>query len=235
MAQATFDLLESVSSFVKDEIRRSSIGSTPRLGTIDPEYIPSTYPNELPRVTFDGESTMSDKRYTVASTYHPYPTDRVVLVPVNGSYVIMNSLSPGAKVFSDGLSLSNPDFEVMNPGNEDTTSTTFTDLTTFGPSCSVETGSRAIVILTARVSSTNAPVRGVMGYDISGATTLAAGVSRSLRITGNSNGLAGFNRQSAFHLEEGLTPGVNNFVAKYLVEGAGTARFDARSLFVWPL
>lgn len=235
MAQPTFDLLESISEFVRGEVRRSYAGTAPRIAEIDPEYDPWSYPNTLPRVTFDGESTISEKRYTVASGYHPFPTDRVVMMPINGSYVIMNSLSPDTRVFSDGLSLSNVDHERIDTGSEDTTSTSFTNLTTFGPQCTLETGTRAFVIVTSRISATNASTRGVMGYEISGNTSQSPGVSRSLRVRGTAVGINDFFRASAIHVEDDLIPGVNTFTAKYAMEGAATARFDARSLIVWPL
>jgi hypothetical protein len=235
MAQKAFDFLTSIADFVKDEVRKNSIGSTPRIAEIDPEYDPRSYPNTLPRVTFDGESTMSEKKYTVASVYHPYPGDRVVMLPVNGSYVIMNCLSPDAKVFSDGLSLSNFDYEELNTGSEDTTSSSFTNLSTFGPQCTLETGSRAIVVVTSRISATNAGTRGVMGYEISGDTSISPGVSRSLRVHGTAAGINDFFRASALNVHDDLTPGTNTFTAKYAKEGTDTARFDARSLFVWPL
>jgi hypothetical protein len=235
MAQQTFNFLQSVSEFVKAEIRKSSIGTTPRIGVIDPDYNPAEYPNVLPRVTFEGEETMSEKEYTVVAGYHPFPGDRVLMTPVNGSFVITHCLDPNSKGYYAGLTLSAPDVETLNPGSEDTTSTAFTNLTTYGPVCTVETGTRALVLLTARTSATNASTRAVMGYEVSGASTISPGVSKSLRMRGTAGGISDFERCSAAIIEEGLTPGRNIFTAKYAMEGSATARFDARTLIVWPL
>lgn len=234
MGNTTFNFLEDVSRFVKDEIKRNSIGNTPRLALIDPEYQYSDYPNVLPRVLFDGESTMTDKRYSVASTYHPYPGDRVILIPINGSYVIMNSLTPGAHAMSGGLRLSSPDFEYLAPGSEETTSTTFTDLTTLGPRCILDTGTSAMVVLTARCSASSATSRALMGVEISEASSIAPDISLSLRINGSATGVTDVTRCSVFHVFNNLTPGTNVFTAKYAAEN-GTARFDQRSLFVQAL
>lgn len=236
MVKTAFNFLEDISRFVKDEIKRNSIGNTPRIGTIDPEYAYHDYPNVLPRVTFDGEVTMSDKQYKVVSTYHPQPGDRVILMPINGSYVITNSLTPGARAFSDGISLANPDFEYLAPGSEETTSTTFTDLTTVGPRCIVDTGYAAMVMLTARTSASSQAAKAAMSVEISGATNPAIqpSLNYALRVNGSSQGISGYTRVSCFHIYDNLTPGTNTFTAKYAAEG-GTARFDHRSLFVRPL
>ena len=235
MVQQTFNFLQSISEFVKAEIRKSSIGTVPRIGVIDPDFNPYDYPNTLPRITFEGEETMSEKQYSVVAGYHPYPGDRVLLTPVNGSFVITHCLDPNSKGYYAGLTLSAPDTETLNPGSEDVTSTSFTNLATYGPVCTVETGTRALVLITARTSATNASTRAVMGYEVSGASTIPAGVSKALRMRGTAAGISDFERVSAAIIEDGLTPGRNIFTAKYAMEGAATARFDARSLIVWPL
>jgi hypothetical protein len=66
-----------------------------RLAVIDPSYVASSYPTTLPRVTFEGEDTVSDKRYLVVSRgYMPDAGDRVVMLPVGHTYVILGCISP---------------------------------------------------------------------------------------------------------------------------------------------
>lgn len=67
---------------------------TPLLGTVDPAYTSGN-----PKITFDGETTLSGKTYLYAG-YTPKAGDRVVLLPVGNSYLII-----GAVGLVDGASL----------------------------------------------------------------------------------------------------------------------------------
>lgn len=60
----------------------------PRLATIDPAYTTG-----LPKVTFDGESTLSTKRYPRLASYVPVAGDRVLMIPISASYVIIGKVS----------------------------------------------------------------------------------------------------------------------------------------------
>jgi hypothetical protein len=85
--------LQSVSGFVQSE-RTSAADRPPRLATVDPAYNPTTFPGTLPRVTFDGEAVMSQKRYAVLGpTYVPSPSERVLLLAVGGTYVIVGPIN----------------------------------------------------------------------------------------------------------------------------------------------
>lgn len=116
--------------------------------------------------------------------------------------------------------------------SESTTSATMTDLTTPGPALTVTTGTRAIVFLTARIRNDTATQAGIVGYTMSGATTIAATESRSLRH--ETNGTTDFNRSSYATIDTALTAGSNTFTAKYLATG-GTAEFAQREIAVVPL
>lgn len=66
-----------------------------RLAVIDPAYVASSYPGTLPKVQFEGEDTVTDKRYVVvARDYMPGAGDRVVMLPVGHTYVILGCISP---------------------------------------------------------------------------------------------------------------------------------------------
>lgn len=71
-----------------------------KLATIDPAYTGYTgYPDiPLPKVTFDGETTLSTKQYTVLGDYIPVAGDRVLMVPVGRTYVIVGVVRRNATV-----------------------------------------------------------------------------------------------------------------------------------------
>jgi hypothetical protein len=113
---------------------------------------------------------------------------------------------------------------------ESTTSTTFTDLTTFGPSADVTTGLWALVCMQAMVQPGTSGQSGQIGIDVSGATTVAASTIY-LSLTA-----AAVNQQvtcAGVRTIVGLTSGVNTFTMKYAVSG-GTVQFGRRFLSVVP-
>jgi hypothetical protein len=83
--------LDGVSGYV----RKSTNGAADkgiRLATIDPAYdaFDPPYPDgiPLPKVTFEGEATLSGKTYAVASGYVPSPGARVWMVPIGNTWLI---------------------------------------------------------------------------------------------------------------------------------------------------
>lgn len=117
--------------------------------------------------------------------------------------------------------------------SETTTSTSFTDLATVGPSVTVTTGSYAVIVITCEVSNNTASQAGRVGVEISGATTEAVDGNHVLRQ--ESSGTAEFQRASALRLHTGLTPGSNTFKLMYATVGASTASFNFRNIAVLPL
>lgn len=63
-----------------------------RHATVDPAYDPRTFPATLPRVTFDGESVLTERRYVALTPYRPVPGDRVLMAPAGNTYVISGSI-----------------------------------------------------------------------------------------------------------------------------------------------
>lgn len=55
-----------------------------KFGVIDPSYSSGN-----PKVTFDGETTLSTKTYPFLASYAPVASDRVLVAKINGSYVIL--------------------------------------------------------------------------------------------------------------------------------------------------
>lgn len=115
--------------------------------------------------------------------------------------------------------------------SESTTSTTFVDLPTAGPSVTVDTGTSALITITSEIHSSLASEAGRVGINISGATTEAPNSNFTLRQ--ETNGTGEFNQCSLVRLHVGLTPGTNIFKMQYLASG-GTASFNFRSIVVIP-
>lgn len=59
-----------------------------RLAVVDPAYV-----SGLPRVTFDGDTTMSTKGYAYLAGYEPIAEDRVLMVAAGlNNWVIVDSV-----------------------------------------------------------------------------------------------------------------------------------------------
>src|SRR3546814_15400927 len=58
-----------------------------------------------PRILFDGEATVSQKRYQAMSGYYPKPGDRVCLIPVGTTYLVIGTVEdrprdPDVQIFT---------------------------------------------------------------------------------------------------------------------------------------
>jgi hypothetical protein len=111
---------------------------------------------------------------------------------------------------------------------ETTTSATYTDLTTVGPSVTVQTGAQAFVMIGGRMDDSGGTAQVFIAPAVSGATTIAATDTFACAVSGQ----AGTQHQAVFAaLVTGLTPGINTFTSKYRTAG-GTATFSNRTLTV---
>jgi hypothetical protein len=118
---------------------------------------------------------------------------------------------------------------------ENTTSTTYTDLTNFGPSVTLDTGTNALVFIAAEVGNNTANAQTSCSYEVSGATTIAADASWGITTDGlqaatSSNYLG----MCITSMRDDLTPGSNTFTMKYRC-ASGTGSFIHRCIIVWPL
>lgn len=116
--------------------------------------------------------------------------------------------------------------------SQTTTSTSFTDLATAGPSVTLTTGVTAIVFTTAGMSNNTTNASSFMGYAVTGATSAAAATSKALRVDGIS--ASNVVRVSAVSTAS-LTAGSNTFTAKYAVGAGSTGTFLDRTIIVIPL
>lgn len=112
--------------------------------------------------------------------------------------------------------------------SQSTTSTSYTDLATVGPSVTITTGTLALVLVSSFITAP-AGFYGAISFAISGATTSSATDSNGLFLQAPAAGA----QQISFTklVPVSLTAGSNTFTAKYRVTG-GTGTFENRSLTV---
>ena len=111
-----------------------------------------------------------------------------------------------------------------------TTSTSYVDLATVGPSITATTGTTALVTFTVTTDATTiASDQGFASVAVSGATTVAANDNYSTvtRLGGS------FVTESRTYGFTGLTAGSNVFTLKYKNSSGATSRFQNRGLVVW--
>jgi hypothetical protein len=109
-----------------------------------------------------------------------------------------------------------------------TSSTTYTDLVTVGPSVTVTTGTKVLVIIGAYIEASGG--LSYMSFEISGATTSAASDTTSTGSNGGSALRAYYSRAQVVT----VTAGSNTFTAKYRTWG-GNRDFERRDIFVMAL
>jgi hypothetical protein len=86
----TLGLLRDITAFVTATKQPSSADRPVRLAVVDPAYTTG-----WPRVTFEGETTLSGKQYPHLDSYTPAAGDRVVLVPVGTTYLVIGRVAAG--------------------------------------------------------------------------------------------------------------------------------------------
>lgn len=116
--------------------------------------------------------------------------------------------------------------------SQTTTSTTYADLATVGPTVTVTTGAHALVIVTCQLFNNGANNGSFMGFAVSGATTTAAADATALEYDQNANASNALRASAMYYVT--VNAGSNTFTAKYRVT-AGTGTFAARTITVIPL
>lgn len=149
-----------------------------------------------------------------------------ITVPVEGMVSFLNDVN-SLEVYNGVLwAQTKPDHGNVST-LENTTSTTYAELTTHGPECQNVMGSAALVMVSAYVNNSGAN-NSYMGFAVSGATTIAASDTQAASLVGTT----AVSISGTFKVS--LNPGANTITAKYRAS-AGTANFNFRSLTVWPL
>lgn len=87
------DFLRAIAGFAEANASPSSSNKPVKLGRVDYEFNPEDFLGGVnPRILFDGESSMSEKRYAVMPPYYPLPGARVCLIPVGTTYLIIGAV-----------------------------------------------------------------------------------------------------------------------------------------------
>lgn len=95
--------LQDIMGFTEAQRPKSSADIGIKLATVDSAYQTASFASgTLPRVTFDGESTLSEKFYPVMGPYWPKAGDRVALVPVGTTYMIIGPISSTNAISAGG-------------------------------------------------------------------------------------------------------------------------------------
>lgn len=115
--------------------------------------------------------------------------------------------------------------------SETTSSTSYTDLSTVGPSVTVTSaGTRALVMYNCGAfTNTASDVGHAMSFAVSGATTIAAADAYARTDTCTNAGF-GFNVANFAFIT--ITPGTNVYTAKYKCSAATTSTFNNRRILV---
>lgn len=116
---------------------------------------------------------------------------------------------------------------------EQTTSTSYTDLTTVGPQVSIDVGQTGEIVVNMYAALANLTANNAtfMSFAITGATTRAAADNFALAWTPGTNG-RGARYGAAIHVFA-LNPGIHTVTAKYRVSG-GTGDYTNRRITVVP-
>lgn len=122
-----------------------------------------------------------------------------------------------------------PDSDFIST-SETTTSTSYTDLATTGPTVTITTQVRALLLLSGRIRNSTAGAISLMSFEVGGVSALAPADNRALFYQSS---LADDEIQASWSSLVDLTAGSNIFTAKYRVS-AGTGRFINRRLSVIP-
>lgn len=117
-------------------------------------------------------------------------------------------------------------------GSQTTATTTYTDLTTVGPTITITTGTKGLISVGSYMGVGTAAGRAWMSHAISGASTAAA--SDTYAIMSTSAGASELHGYSQLTLWTTLTAGSNVFTAKYRATG-GTGSWAQRRVIVMGL
>jgi len=125
-----------------------------------------------------------------------------------------------------------PQFANISAAEDRAAAMSYGDLETVGPTVTVTTGSRAIIMMSASLVNHTGANTTLMTYQVSGATTIAASDNRALIVDGVTADMN--NQRGQIMFEETLNPGENTFTLKYQAPN-NPATISNRFIGVWPL
>lgn len=150
-------------------------------------------------------------------------------VGTNGHVLTADSTQAGGVIWSALPSSSLTSATATVTTSQTISSSTYADLATAGPAVTVTTGTKALVIVSARCVRADNNANSYMSFAVSGATTTAASDVNALNWR-SSNTSDAMRASAASSVT--LTAGSNTFTAKYRAENANPAAFSDRQIFV---
>jgi hypothetical protein len=183
----------------------------------------------LPSVEGGIQPTIVDaKGDIIAATAADTPA-RLAVGTNNTVLTADSSTATGLKWAAVAASLANATARVAT--FQSTTSTSYTDLATSGPAVTVTTGTKALVIVSARImnNTNNNSLQAFMTYAVSSATTTAASDDVALAVSGINS--INYQFKMSYASIATLTAGSNTFTAKYRAV-SGTSEFADREILV---
>lgn len=180
-------------------------------------------------VAISGSDTLVNASYL--SSYFPNVGDNVIVLKNDTSWVVLGGFG---QTQTRLIPVTNIVATVQS-----TTSTSFTDLATVGPTVAALVGSSgtAIVTLSSGVfpGSNDGGWMGVQVTNAAGTITNAPDTNRSLYVEQTSSATGTFNIQmSRSILFSNLTPGLNTFQAKYRCDVGVGCNWQDREMIVLP-
>jgi hypothetical protein len=151
--------------------------------------------------------------------------DTVGRLPVGSANNILatdSTASTGLKWIPFNSATSTVDASVNNPAGTAYAASAGTD-----PAVTITTGTKALIIVSARIFSPGGNFNFV-SYDVSGATTLSANDNKAI----SSNIAGGYPMFSGMFLETGLTAGSNTFTMRYKCNVTASGSYDLRKITV---
>jgi hypothetical protein len=146
-------------------------------------------------------------------------------VGANGTTLVADSSTATGLKWATASSGSPANGQAYVGTKQNTTSSSYTDLTTSGPAVTLTTGTKALVIVSFEGTNRAANRSAWMSFAVSGATTVAATDTNALKITQSTLDWEPF-RASSATLVTGLTAGSNTFTAKYRSDTITTCTAD---------
>ena len=127
-----------------------------------------------------------------------------------------------------------PSSDTVNT-TETTTSTSYVNLTTAGPTCSAVVSDIRVIVWWAVQSNSNAiSTESISSIDVSGATTTAASDNYCTDVQQPASGSAFVDISVSRMVRLTVTAGSNTYQVKYRIAGTGTASFRRRSIVTLP-
>jgi len=201
--------------------------STTELGYLD--GVTSSIQTQLDAKT--AKATLTTKGDIYAAT----AADTVARLAVGANGTVLTAASGQATGLQwAALPSSNPTTaDAAIATSQTTDSNSYTNLATVGPEVTLTTGTKVLVIITAKFN--DAPNNGsFMSYAVSGATTIAAQNSTALSSEFAADSLT-LNLQMSRASVITVNAGSNTFTAKYKSPGFGSRTWSNREIFVMNL